>query len=105
LFSALHEDVWEPIPGTHLFSRKGVGSYERLTDQLFLRVDDVDATDVAGIVKRFREAFAGSREKGDAGIDASVEKETIEILARMDRELAVEEALTQQLLQRYGLAS
>jgi hypothetical protein len=105
LFSALREDVWEPIPGTRFFSRSGSGIYERLTDQLFLRVDEVDDPDAAEVVKRFAEAFAGSTKTKAARIDASAEKEATVILARIDRELAVEEALTQQLLQRYGLAS
>ena len=72
--------------------------YERLTNQLFLRVDEVDDTDAAEVVKRFAEAFA-ELTKTKPGIDASIEKEATEILARMDRELLVEEALTQQLLQ------
>jgi hypothetical protein len=93
-------DVWEPIPGTSLFSRNGVGVYERLTEALFLQVDDVDA---AGVVQRFREAFLYRKEPAD--IEASIEQEATDILARMDRELVVEEALTQQLLRRYGLAS
>jgi hypothetical protein len=93
-------DVWEPIPGTSLFSRNGVGVYERLTEALFLQVDDVDA---ASVVQRFREAFLYRKEPAD--IEASIEQEATDILARMDRELVVEEALTQQLLQRYGLAS
>ena len=50
-------DVWQPVPGTRFFSRNGVGLYERLTDQLFFRVDEVDDTDAAEVCSRFAEAF------------------------------------------------
>ena len=50
------QDVWEPIPGTRFFSRNGVGLYERLTDKLYLRVDDVDETDVRDLAIRFADA-------------------------------------------------
>lgn len=51
------KDVWQPVPGTRFFSRNGVGLYERLTDQLFLRVDEVDETDAREVCDRFAEAF------------------------------------------------
>ncbi len=50
-------NVWQPVPGTRFYSRKGVGLYERLTDQLFLRVDEVDDTDAEKVCSRFAEAF------------------------------------------------
>ncbi len=50
-------DVWERIPGTRLFTRNGAGLYEKLTDQLYLRVDDVDETDVRELGDKFADAF------------------------------------------------
>ncbi len=50
-------DMWQPVSGTRFFSRNGVGLYERLTDQLYLRVDDVDETDALEVCARFAEAF------------------------------------------------
>lgn len=50
-------DVWAPIPGTRLFTRNGIGLYERLTDRLYLRLDDVDETDVRELGDRFADAF------------------------------------------------
>lgn len=50
------KDVWEPIPGTRFFSRNGVGLYERLNDSLFLRVDDVDESDIRDLATRFADA-------------------------------------------------
>jgi hypothetical protein len=50
-------DVWEPVPGTRFFTRNGVGLYERLTDQLFFRVDDVDEVDAKELGSRFADAF------------------------------------------------
>jgi hypothetical protein len=38
-------DVWEPIAGSRFFTRNGAGLYERLTPQLYLRVDDLDEAD------------------------------------------------------------
>jgi hypothetical protein len=49
--------LWQPVPGTRFFSRNGEGLYERLTDELFLRVDDVDDTDAREVCTRFAEAF------------------------------------------------
>ena len=49
-------NVWQPVPGTRFFSRNGEGLYERLTDQLFLRVDEVDETDAREVCTRFAEA-------------------------------------------------
>jgi hypothetical protein len=51
------KDVWQPVPGTRFFSRNGEGLYERLTDQLYLRVDEVDETDAREVCTRFAEAF------------------------------------------------
>jgi hypothetical protein len=51
------QDVWKPVDGTRFFSRNGEGLYERLTDQLFLRVDEVDETDAREVCTRFAEAF------------------------------------------------
>jgi hypothetical protein len=50
------KDVWEPIPGTRFFSRNGVGLYERLTDKMFLRVDDVDESDIRDLATSFADA-------------------------------------------------
>jgi hypothetical protein len=49
--------VWQPVAGTRFYSRNGEGLYERLTDQLFLRVDDVDETDAREVCSRFADAF------------------------------------------------
>lgn len=49
-------DVWEPISGTRFYSRNGVGLYERLNDKLYLRVDDVDETDMRDLASRFADA-------------------------------------------------
>jgi hypothetical protein len=51
------KNVWAPVPGTRFFTRNGEGLYERLTEQLFLRVDEVDETDAAEVCGRFAEAF------------------------------------------------
>ncbi len=51
------KNVWEPVPGTRFFTRNGEGLYERLTEQLFLRVDEVDQTDAEEVCTRFAEAF------------------------------------------------
>ncbi len=51
------KNVWAPVPGTRFFSRNGEGLYERLTEQLFLRVDEVDQTDAEEVCTRFAEAF------------------------------------------------
>lgn len=48
---------WQPVPGTRFFSRNGEGLYERLTEQLFLRVDDVDETDAREVCSRLADAF------------------------------------------------
>jgi hypothetical protein len=51
------KSVWAPVPGTRFFTRNGEGLYERLTDQLYLRVDEVDETDAEEVCFRFAEAF------------------------------------------------
>lgn len=51
------KDLWQPVPGTRFYSRNGEGLYERLTDRLFLRVDDVDETDAREVCDRFADAF------------------------------------------------
>ena len=51
------EYFWEPVPGTRFYTRNGTGLYERLTDQLFLRVDEVDETDLQELGARFANAF------------------------------------------------
>ncbi len=51
------KDVWQSVPGTRFYSRNGEGLYERLTDQLYLRVDEVDETDAREVCNRFAEAF------------------------------------------------
>ena len=51
------KSVWAPVPGTRFYTRNGEGLYERLTDQLYLRVDEVDETDAAEVCTRFAEAF------------------------------------------------
>lgn len=50
-------DLWQPVPGTRFYCRNGEGLYERLTDQLFLRVDDVDEIDAREVCSRFADAF------------------------------------------------
>ena len=50
-------DVWQPVAGTRFYSRNGDGLYEKLTDRLFLRVDEVDETDAREVCFRFAEAF------------------------------------------------
>jgi hypothetical protein len=50
-------DEWQPVPGTRFFSRNGEGLYERLTDRLFLRVDDVDEIDEREVCARLANAF------------------------------------------------
>jgi hypothetical protein len=51
------KDVWKPVAGTRFFSRNGEGLYERLTDRLYLRVDEVDETDAREVCSRFADAF------------------------------------------------
>jgi hypothetical protein len=51
------KDVWEPVPGTRFFTRNGAGLYERLTEHLYLRVDDVDENDARELGGRFADAF------------------------------------------------
>jgi len=50
-------NVWAPVPGTRFFTRNGEGLYERLTDKLYLRVDEVDETDAVEVGSRLAEAF------------------------------------------------
>jgi hypothetical protein len=50
-------DMWQPVSGTRFYSRNGEGLYERLTDKLFLRVDEVDETDAREVCTRFADAF------------------------------------------------
>ncbi len=50
-------DIWQPVDGTRFYSRNGEGLYERLTDKLFLRVDEVDETDAREVCTRFADAF------------------------------------------------
>ena len=50
-------NVWTPVPGTRFFTRNGDGLYERLTEQLFLRVDEVDETDAREVCSRLADAF------------------------------------------------
>jgi hypothetical protein len=50
-------DIWQPVPGTRLYSRNGEGLYERLTDRLYLRIDEMDETDALEVCTRFAEAF------------------------------------------------
>jgi hypothetical protein len=57
LEGTIMKDVWQSVPGTRFFSRNGEGLYERLTDQLYLRVDEVDETDAREVCTRFAEAF------------------------------------------------
>ena len=51
------KDMWQPVPGTRFYSRNNEGLYERLTDQLYLRVDEVDETAEREVCTRFAEAF------------------------------------------------
>jgi hypothetical protein len=98
------KDDWQPIPGTQLYARNGEGIYERLADGLFIRMDDVDEKAAEKVVARLKAAFAaGDATPGRAG-DVPAEKETREILDRLERRLGVQEALTAELMQRYGLA-
>lgn len=48
---------WQPVPGTRFYCRNGEGLYERLTDRLFLRVDDVDEIDEQEVCTRLANAF------------------------------------------------
>jgi hypothetical protein len=107
--------VWRPIPDSRFYSRNGAGVYERLTDQLFLRVDEVDEEEALEVCRRFAAAFEKeSRSDGssvsqnpDAGegpVDLS-EADAVELLDSIERRLTIEETLTQQLLARYGLAA
>ncbi|MEA2744481.1 MAG: hypothetical protein QOF90_1860 [Acetobacteraceae bacterium] len=51
------KDVWEPVAGTRFFSRNGEGLYERLTDHLYFRVDEVDEADAREVCSRLADAF------------------------------------------------
>jgi hypothetical protein len=102
--AAAGEDEWRPIAGTRFYTRNGEGIYERLTDRLFLRVDDVDEKDAEAVIERFRAAFGTMDHAPDSADDAAEEREAREILDSLDRRLRVQEALTAQLMQRYGLA-
>ncbi len=51
------DNIWAQVPGTRFYSRNGDGLYERLTDQLFLRVDEVDETDAREVCDRLADAF------------------------------------------------
>jgi hypothetical protein len=51
------KSAWAPVPGTRFFTRNGEGLYERLTEQLYLRVDEVDQIDAEELCTRFAEAF------------------------------------------------
>ena len=51
------QNVWASVPGTRFYSRNGEGLYERLTDKLYLRVDEVDETDAAEVCSRLADAF------------------------------------------------
>jgi hypothetical protein len=42
------------------YSRNGEGMYERLTDQLFLRVDETDEAEAREVCMRFAEELAGT---------------------------------------------
>jgi hypothetical protein len=48
---------WQPVAGTRFFSRNGNGLYERLTDRLFLRVDEMDEVDEREVCDRLANAF------------------------------------------------
>jgi hypothetical protein len=50
-------DTWQPVSGTRFYSRNGEGLYERLTERLYLRVDEVDENDEREVCTRFAEAF------------------------------------------------
>jgi hypothetical protein len=51
------KSVWTLVPGTRFYTRNGEGLYERLTEQLYLRVDEPDEQDAAEVCTRFAEAF------------------------------------------------
>lgn len=57
LGGTIMSSVWQPVSGTRFYCRNGEGLYERLTDDLFLRVDDVDETDAREVCNRFADAF------------------------------------------------
>ena len=44
---------WQPVEGTRFFTRNGKGLYERLTPQLYLRVDDLDEEDAVECCQHF----------------------------------------------------
>jgi len=123
-------EIWRPVPNSRFFSRNGEGLYQRLTDRLFLRVDEVDEAEAREVCKRFAEAFkdaevtAAHREVDmdrvariwaaideiDRPVDTTegwseVEAEATKLLDSIERRLVVEETLTQQLLERYGLVA
>ncbi|MBN8875151.1 MAG: hypothetical protein J0H67_20120 [Rhodospirillales bacterium] len=47
------DDVWEPVPGTRYFTRNGKGLYERLTPQMYFRVDELEAADAVECFGQF----------------------------------------------------
>jgi hypothetical protein len=100
-------DVWKRVPGTRFYSLNGEGHYEKLTDRLFVRVDGVFETDGRAAPEDFATAFGRARSNEDvvSNDETSIENEASAILQRIERDLAVEEALTRKLLQRYGIAA
>jgi hypothetical protein len=49
-------DQWQPVVGTRFFTRNGKGLYERLTPQLYLRVDELDEEDAVECCQQFAAA-------------------------------------------------
>jgi hypothetical protein len=45
------------VPGTRFFSRNGAGLYERLNDRMYIRLDEIDETDVQELGTKFANAF------------------------------------------------
>jgi hypothetical protein len=116
------KDVWEPVGGTRFFSRNGEGLYERLTDRLYLRVDEVDEIDAQEVCTRFADAYkfrAGDRlliPAGYAGLvnhskaRANLEKVVAghEVFLRVTRPVAAGEELffcySDYAQERFGLS-
>jgi hypothetical protein len=47
------DDVWEPVAGSRYFTRNGKGLYERLTPQMYFRVDELEDADAIECFQQF----------------------------------------------------
>jgi hypothetical protein len=48
--------MWEPVAGTRYFTRNGRGLYERLTPQMYFRVDELEDSDAVECLQSFAPA-------------------------------------------------